>query len=87
MKKSSIINEGILSAIKISSQFTKAQDAIVKYFKDNEEKYKDIYAIKHDLKKIAKKAYDECVTIEGAKSFNQWYPDFEKSFLNSLDNK
>ena len=79
------INEGIFSAIKISSQFTKAQGAIVNYFKENKDKYKDINAIKADLKKVASEAYKKNVTEEGAKTFDQWYPEFEKSFFNMFE--
>lgn len=83
MKKFTELNEGIGSAIRISFQITKANGAIFKHFEDDE-KYSDIEAVKKDLKKVAEEMYKKYVTDEEAPKFSQWFPDFEKSFLNSL---
>lgn len=85
MKKLSEVNEGIVSAIKTSFQITKANEMIIKHFED--EKYDNIDDIKRDLKSVAEKMYKKYVTNEGAPTFSQWFPNFEKSFLNSLMNK
>lgn len=85
MQKLSKLNEGLFSALKISSQITKAQGAIDGYFKEHSDKYKDIYSIKRDLKKIASEAYKKYVTHKDAIDFQKWYPDFEKSYLHSLE--
>ena len=85
MKKLSQLNEGLFAALKINGQITKAQGAIVKYFKEHSDDYKDIDSIKRDLKKVASEAYKKYVTHEDAIDFQKWYPDFEKSYLHSLE--
>lgn len=87
MKKLSQINEGMVSAIKASFQITKAQGKVIKYFEDNRDKYKTPEDVQKDLDKVAKQAYDECVKEEDAVKFNEWFPNFKKSFLNELKNK
>lgn len=85
MKKLSQLNEGLFAALKINGQITKAQGAIVKYFKEHSDEYKTIEDIKRDLRKVSEQAYKEYVTHEDAISFSKWYPDFEKSYLHSLE--
>jgi len=84
MKKLSQINEGMFSAIKASFQITKAQGKVIKYFQDNSKDYETPQDIEKDLPKVAKEAYDECVKEEDAIKFNEWFPDFKKSFMNEL---
>lgn len=86
MKKFSQLDEGLVSVIKTKFQITKAVEHIYKYFKDNEEKYQKPEDIKMDLRKVAEEAYDKYVTVEDALKFGEWFPDFEKSFLNELKN-
>lgn len=83
MKKFTELNEGIGSAIRISFQITKANGAIFKHFENNAE-YDNLDDIKKDLKKVAEEMYKKYVTDEEAPKFSQWYPDFEKSFINNM---
>lgn len=86
MKKLSQVNEGFFSAIKTSFQITKATGETIKHFEDRE-KYKSIEDIKKDLKKVAKENFDKYVKTEDHIEFSEWYPGFEKSFLNELKNE
>lgn len=87
MKKFSQLDEGLGSAIKTSFQITKATGETIKYFKDNKEEYETVEDIKKDLKKVAEENFNKYVTVEGHIKFSEWFPNFEKSFLNELKNK
>ena len=78
------ICEGLFSAFKIQAQITKAQGQVFDYFEDHADEYKNEYDIARDLEKIAHQAYKENVKEPGAMSFNQWFRDFEKSFMNYI---
>lgn len=86
-----VLNEGLISIIKMKSQMTKVQgevlDKALELYSKNKEKYKDIRQLLREIENDAKFLYKKTVTVEDAMTPNEWWSEFSKSLENSIKNQ